>query len=877
MSLAPGTRLGLYDVVGLLGAGGMGEVYRARDTKLSRDVALKILPAPFAFDADRLARFTREAQVLAALNHPNIAQIYGFEDSGRVHALALELVVGPTLADRLEHGPISLAEALPIARQIAEALEAAHEQGIIHRDLKPANIKVRPDGTVKVLDFGLAKALDPGVISSADVANSPTLTDRATQMGTILGTAAYMAPEQARGKRVDQRADVWAFGCVLYEMLTGRRTFEGDDASITLAAVLKEEPKWAAVPQSMPEPIRRLLARCLEKDPKRRLQAIGEARVLIEDFESGRVVAGAPAAARVAIGGRERLLWFGVALALCGTLGLMLWGRRSTSIPSVPQVVRLDLSLPTGVELNVSTPEGIAVSPDGTGIAFIGVVGGLRRVYMRRLSEPDAVALRGTDGTSSFFFSPDGTALALVSPQGLRKLTLADGLVSTVTQGQYVFNTGGDWGDDGQITIQRAGVLWRVPAAGGTPTALTTLDTEGHETFQNWPLALPGGRDLLFTSQRSGPSPSTRIEVVNLKTRARRVIVEAASFPLYASSGHLLFVRDTDLLAVPFDVDSASVRGTPVVVLQNVATANTGAPLAAISRAGTFVYAAGGARSRLVWVTRAGVETTVTDTERAYREPRLASDGRRIVMRIDSDLWVLDAVRATFTRLTSNAGAVFPIWRPDGGAVLFSGNTGLNLVDVQSGAVQALTGSAVGDFPSAITRDTKLVAMNRQNAETGQDIYSLSLAGDTQPQPLVHGPAFEGGAQFSPDGRYVAYASDESGAMEVYLRPYPTLDRRWQVSTGGGTSPLWNPKGGEVFYRSGDKMMAVTVGSGQEPALSQPHMLFERRYAYGATITIANYDVSRDGQRFLMVRNTTESSHLNVALNWSEELKAKVR
>jgi eukaryotic-like serine/threonine-protein kinase len=868
-----GQRLGAYDVLDLLGVGGMGQVYRARDTKLGRDVAVKVLPRLFSADHERVVRFDREARLLASVNHPHIAAIYGFEQTSGVHALVLELVEGPTLAERLQHGPLPVKEALRIARQIAEALEAAHERRVVHRDLKPQNIKVKPDGTVKVLDFGLAKAIADA--NDADVSPTSTTPIDGTRDGIILGTISYMSPEQSRGHAVDKRTDIWAFGCVLYELLTGHPSFAGETISDTVAAVLKQEPDWQALPADTPPGIRSLLRRCLKKDAVDRLHDIADARIEIQEAIADSA-AMTPALPRPPAARWTRMIpWLVAAASVAMALLVVQQGSRGTGSPAGP-VTRLDLDLPAGVELVTVYPPAVVLSPDGTRVTFVGAFRGLRQLYTRRLDQFETVPIRGTENANAVFISPDGRSLGLITADlALKKVSLADGLVTTIEH-DAEFSAGAAWGADDRITFVRAGALWQVPASGGPPKQLTTLDSGKRELLHAWPSIIAEGRILLFVSITGSSRGASHIEALSLATGQRRVIVESGTFPLYAPSGHLVFFRDGALLGAPFDVDRMEVTGPVVRVLENLAVGTTmDAPFAALSNAGLLAYAPSDAgTTRLVWVSRQGVEQPITDTARRYQYPRLAPDGRRTVVAAAGDLWIQDNARATFTRLTSEqtVGNAFPVWTPDGTRVLFRTLTGMYWTAADgSGRPQPIAGSLSGDLPCAVSPDGDTLAFMRQNAQTSRDIYVLSLRGQSAPRPVVNTPAYDGGAQFSRDGHWMAYASDESGQMQVYIRPFPGPDKRWPVSTHGGTQPLWSRDGKEIFYRVGNKIMVVDVSAGVDLTLSQPRQLFEQRYVF-QNISLANYDVSPDGQ-FVMVKDEAGSGRLNVVLNWTEELK----
>jgi serine/threonine protein kinase/Tol biopolymer transport system component len=879
MALSPGTQVGQYAILSLLGRGGMGEVYRARDQRLDRNVAIKVLPESLATDPERIVRFEREAKTLAALNHPNIAHIHGLEESNGIHALVMELVEGPTLADRIAKGPLPLDEALAIAKQIAEALEAAHEQGIIHRDLKPDNVKVRGDGTVKVLDFGLAKLVAPVATESGatlTVTGSPTITSPAmmTGVGVILGTAAYMSPEQAKGRPADRRSDIWAFGCVLYEMLAGTRAFPGTDVSDTVANVLKTEPDWEALPGDTPRPIRRLLRRCLEKDRTRRFADITDARLEIDDAstvpDDQRDTSHAP---RVRATWRGGVPWvISIALALALLIG---WLKSRSAAREHGAMTRVELNVPDGVELFTTAPPAFAISPDGTRVAFQGIHAGVRQLYVRRLDESQAVPMRGPFSIAwCCFFSPDSDAVGFIqSNLTVAKVTLADGLVVPLAS-DADFSAGATWTRDGRIIFIRHQALWQVPASGGRPQPLLALDREKGEVAHAWPSVIDGTNAILFTSM-TGSRRDAHIEALSLATGKRQFVV-AGTVPAYASRGYLVFFRDGALFAVPFDADRLAVTGTPVRVVDDVAVSPR-APFAAVSRTGTLVYVStGAAKSRLVWVTRQGLEQPVSDVERDYSVPRLAPDGRRIVVAAGRQLWIHDTQRATFTRMTldDTIGALLSAWTPDGTRVVFNTATGLQWVETDgAGRAHTISDTFVNDYPTSVSPDGNILAFSRLSGNMSADIYQLSLHGEPKPQAVVNTPATEGGADFSPDGRWLAYASNDSGQMQVYVRPVAGPDRRWPVSTQGGQAPKWSRSGRELFYRDGEKMMVVSVSTGPELALSSPTLLFEHAYAFGPTQTVANYDVSPDGQRFLMIKHTPGAEHLNLVLNWWDELK----
>ena len=873
MALAPGTRLGLYQVMAQIGEGGMGQVYRATDTKLKRQVALKVLPPAVANDADRLARFQREAEVLASLNHPNIAAIYGVEESGATTALVMELVEGEDLSERIARGAIPLDEALPIARQIVDALEAAHEQGIIHRDLKPANVKIRADGTVKVLDFGLAKALDAHASgATADAMSSPTITSPAmTQAGMMLGTAAYMSPEQARGKSVDKRADIWAFGVVLYEMLTGARLFAGDSIPDTLGQIFSREPDLAVLPAATPSRIRALIARCLVKDPRQRLRDIGDARLELDGV--GDIDGRSPAAP-------TRTLWralpWALALATAALAGWTLWVR-SGADTTARDAMYFDIGFPPDVEpLTISTG-GLAISPDARVVAMIGVKDSVRRLFVHRIDRADTIEVPGTSGAQSADFSPDGANVAFVAGSGsLTRLSLTDQQRKVVTPGADL-TAGLVWSPAG-IVFVRDGTLWVVSAEGGPPRRLTELDAARHEVVHSRPMVLPGARLVLFASLTSEPG-AERIESVPIGGGQRSVVVERATTPVWSPTGHLLFARDGAVLAVPFDPDSATVRGAAVPVMRSgaVEAVQSGDLGLWVSSTGTLVYLPGGfTDKRLVSVARDGATKALDLPPGSYANPRIAPDGRRLLVESgNSVIEALDLARGTRSRLTSAAfGTLFPTWSSDGNRVVFRRFNLPFWVTADGGADPIpLPAATVNDFPSSPGPDPDSVLVVRVRPESSGDVFLMPIGDAFKPKPLIVTPAYEGGAQLSPDGRWLMYQSNASGQAEIYVRRYPALDRQWQVSAGGGVQARWARNSKEIYYRSEKRIVAVGIdASGAEPAFSQPTILFADDFDFGQGISIANYDVTPDGH-FIMSRRGPNGGNLRVVVNWTQELR----
>jgi len=891
MPLANGSRLGSYEIAAAIGAGGMGEVYRARDSKLGRDVALKVLPQAFARDAERMARFQREAKVLASLNHPNIASIYGLEDSASTHALVMELVEGPTLADRIRAGPIPVNEAIRIARQIADALEYAHERGIVHRDLKPANIKVTPDDAVKVLDFGLAKALE-GEAASFDISTSPTISRLATMQGVLLGTAAYMSPEQAKGKSVDRRADIWAFGCVMYEMLTGKQAFTGETVTDTLAAVIKEEPDWSQLPKATSARVRVLLRRCFQKDPKQRLRDIGDARIALDEALSGEPDPSLAGAAGIStlVWRRALILSLGTLLLGAGVAGVAVWIMKPVPPPPPPPpVTRTVITLPPDQHIaGINNGPSVALSPDGTHLAYVATQGGTQQIYLRAMDSLESKPIAGTEGAIEPFFSPDSHWVGFFAGAKLKKISVSGG--APLSLGDYSVPHGAIWIRQ-EIVFAPAsvGALQQISEEGGTPQPLTRL--EKVEVDDRWPDFLPGGKAVLFEGVNAVTGSS--VVVQSIATGERRNLIQGGTQPRYELSGHLIYVHQGNLIAVPFDPQRLEVAGVAVPVVEGVLESQiTGSAHYSISSTGSLVYVPGGiqaAQRRLVWVNRTGAEQPLAAPERYYVYPRLSPDGRELAVTIEDpepQVWLYNLYRDTLTRLTfeGNLNAI-PSWTPDGKRIAFSssaeGQPNLFWQRADgSGGPERLSTSEHPQYPSSWSASGQLLAYIELDPATGYDIWVLRM-GDHKPQPFLRTPFTEGAPQFSSDGRWLAYTSDESGRLEVYVQPYPGPGGKWQISTEGGTEPVWNRNGRELFYRSGDKMMAVDIATQPSFAAGKPRMLFQGQYVLNSPpSSIPYYDVSPDGERFLMLKPTDQAgaapTQINVVLNWTEELKRLV-
>ena len=901
MPIEAGTQIGPYAVRGSLGAGGMGEVYQATDTKLDRDVALKVLPQAFTDDPDRLARFEREAKVLASLNHPNIGGIYGLEESGGTKALVLELIGGPTLADRIAQGPIPLDEAIPIATQIAEALEVAHHAGVIHRDLKPANIKIREDGTVKVLDFGLAKAFSPDT-SSPDLSEVQTISVNtpSTQIGVIMGTAAYMSPEQARGKPVDKRTDIWAFGAVLYEMLTGKKAFLGEDMTDTLAAVVRGDPIWEEVPATLQSRLRSLLKRCMQKELRSRWHDIADVRVELEE------IASAPPDAEPSETGTRQwpsvLPW--AVVAVMSLLAAALFVLRPGVAPAGGGApAHVQVALPPGVYLPVETDHPtLALSPDGARLVFVGDESGVRRLYQRELATPDIRVIEGTEGAASPFFSPDGARVAFFADSRLKTVSVQSGVpvdVSVVTESTV--SRGATWINDGTFVYVSGAnqTLSRLDA----PDDMGTQGTEGPEGLDAWveiagvpkpaawPSALPGGNALLFSDNSAGELEAAQVAAVSLDSGDVGSLVTGGTNPRYSLTGHVLYARGGSLYAVGYDPDRGELLGRETKILDGVVMGDSGAAQYSVAANGTLAFVAGEATAiehELVWVERSGAIETLFDDGRRFYDPRLSPDGTQLAFMSPTgpnrDVWVLNLERSNLTRWTSDPGEDFaPVWRPDGALALATevGEAGgehgpalgsMTGPDVSPDQLFARPGYGRLEFPSSWSPDGRQLAFLATGTNGEADVYLLDSE-TGQADPFLATPFREMAPTFSPDGMWIAYVSDRSGRGEVYIQSFPEGGAPTQVSTAGGSEPRWSPDGQELFYRETNRLMAVVLGD--DPAdPAPPAAVFVDRFERGWTAGRANYDVSPDGTRFVMVRrkNAVAPTVINVVLNWPEAL-----
>jgi len=897
MSLAPGTRVGFYEIVAPLGAGGMGEVYRARDSRLKRDVALKVLPEGVAADRERLARFQREAELLASLNHPNIAQVYGIEGN----ALVMELVDGEDLAKRLARGPIAIDEALPIAKQIAEALESAHDAGIVHRDLKPANVSVREDGTVKVLDFGLAKAMDPGpAMSSAPlVSGSPTVTSPTPTMGgVILGTAAYMAPEQARGKAVDRRADIWAFGVLLYEMITGRRPFRGETLSDTIASVLTCDPDLSVIPAATPHAVRTLIERCLQRDPKLRLRDIGEARIVLSaPGEGSRAPMSSPASrdSRWPVGaGVLGAALIAIAIFFAARL---LWFRAPSAVDSPMLTLGIDTGSDTSIAgvgwvgLNWVGPAAV-LSPDGQSLVFIarGPSGGRWQLFVRRLNRLEASPLAGTEGAYAPFFSPDGSSVGFFANGRLLKVVLSGGTVTPICPVEDA--RGGAWSQDGTIVFapRPDGPLFRVSSAGGDPSQATRLDEQAGEITHRWPPFLPGGKSCLFTAH-GNVGAAHEGHVIVQKGTERTLVQRGAIFGRYAPSGDLLYVNGGKLFAAAFDPDRLQVTGRAVPVADDIATALiSGTAQYAFSDTGVLAYRRARNPKRLLqWMDRSGQLQPMRSVSAEYQEARFSHDGSRLLLTVSdgsqSDIWSYDIAADALNRLTFYAdNDRSGIWSPDGTHIVYASwrpDVGTFNLFVQratgGGEPQRLTTSKNLQAPMDWHPSGKFIVFTEERSGSGSDLMLLpidiganGLAKVGSAEELIVTPAHEDTGRFSPDGKWIAYTSDESGRNEVYVRPFPGPGGRWQVSTDGAEWIEWRT-GGLFYGLSEEVVMRVPYRvDGQTFAAGKPE--FWMRIPRG----VLWVDPPMIGTRAAVIRaDDKRSESIVLVMNFFDELRRR--
>jgi serine/threonine-protein kinase len=927
MTLASGARLGAYEILAPLGAGGMGEVYKAKDGRVDRMVALKVLPEEFFEDVDRRARFEREAKLLASLNHPGIAILYSFEEISGRHVLSMELIEGEGLDEKIASKSLGPEEALSCAKQIAEALEAAHEKGIIHRDLKPANVKVTPEGRVKLLDFGLAKIFegDGGSGSSPAVTQSPTLTARATAAGVILGTAAYMSPEQARGKPVDKRTDVWAFGCVLFEMLTGKRAFEGETVSDTLAAVLMKEPDWSALSAPVSSKVRDLLRRCLQRDVKQRLRDIGDARIALEEettasssssrqspFEENAAVpsptTGQRDSATSARGSRGSLyLSWALAAACAAAAGALALRARA---PQSLHPIRGQMLLSSD-ELMDSVGAAVVVSPDGSRLAYV-TRGARPRLYLRPLDRLQPAEVPESDGAVGPFFSPDGKWIAFFASGKLRKAAVSGGAPTTICDAPLP--RGGAWvaGDMIVFAPRTVGGLSVVSATGGEPKTLTKVDVAARERSHRWPAALPGGKTVLFSTQVSGGDyDDGTIESVDIATGTRAVLHKGGSFPRWSPSGHVLFARKGTIYAVAYDVAGNRLAGRPVPVLEKVLSStggeapSDGSAQIDVSASGFCVYRTGEPETlfTLALVDREGKALRRTSPPRGYAWTRFSPDGARAAVQISgpsvSDIWIYDVPRDSFSKLTFDGDNRGAVWSPDGRDVVFAsdsereqvaqpGGTTVTMRGIYrkradgSGPARLLFKSAGLPTPTGFSPDGRMLAFQAAGVETQMDLGVIRLKGeaaDGKPEMIVAGPVNEGGGVFSPDGRWLAYDSTDGGVGYVYLRSAAGGDAKWQVSDRMAIGPHWSRDGTLYFVSREAEVIATRVtAEGGAPVFGKEERLFKLSSFEAGSQVVAGWDVAPDGKTFItLIReggtNRPDVNHVTLASDFAEEIR----
>ncbi len=888
-----GRKIAHYEITDRVGAGGMGEVYRAQDTRLGRSVALKVLPDAFARDAERLMRFEREARLLASLNHAGIATIHGIEHDGDVHVLIMEMVEGEDLAKRIARGPIPPDEAVAIARQVADALEAAHEQGVVHRDLKPANIVVSADGVVKVLDFGLAKAVE-GDASASGLSQSPTLLNSSpTAAGVILGTAAYMSPEQARGRRVDRRADIFAFGCVLYEMLTGRQAFGGETVSDTLAAVLRAEPDWDALPAGTPEKMRALLRRCLEKDPKQRLRDIGEARIALESIARGEDDAPTAATPGAAARGRSRAVWVLAALLCVTSAGWFLTARRAPVTEE--HLLRASIVPPTGTPFSLRGvhPGPPVISPDGRYLAFALDTAEGVRLAVRELASDEVRTLAGTDGAGYPFWSPDSRQVGFFAQGKLKRVEIAGGAPITICEADV--GKGGTWSTDGTIAFAPSygTAIFKIPAAGGTPEAVTHMDSTRHESSHRFPRFLPDQKHFLYVVRSFGGSDAGHtLRVGSIDGEPEKDIFATESDAVYAA-GYLFFIRQGTLTAQPFDAESFSLSGDPIKIAEGVRVLS-GATHGVfdVSPNGIAVYQVGQDASggQLTVVDGSGKELhALGGIENFAGTPRISPDGRTLVCGIfdrvggTSDLWLLDMARGTKTRFTfSPVNDSNPAWSPHGLRIAYSsGPAGALSVLVKpiAGAAREapLENSGHDLFLAAWSPDGRYVLCHELGATGQGQLRAFPVGGGDAPDPLAGSvlPKSLGGTfglygvSFSPDGNWLAFESNEGGREEIYAIPFSEVGRKWQITQSGGAAPHW--AGHHVYFTKDRAIWRVPV---EARAGGLDIGAEERVYAGQWT---DSFDVSRDESRIVVLRQNTSSDDapLSLILNWQKLLPTR--
>jgi len=895
MTILPGARLGPYEILAAIGAGGMGEVYCARDTRLDRIVAIKVLPLHLADRSELRERFEREAKTIASLNHPHICTLYDIGHQDGIDFLVMEYLEGETLAQRLLKGPLPLEQVLQYAIQIADALDKAHRKGITHRDLKPGNIMLTKSGT-KLLDFGLAK-LKQEVAPVTPTSQLPTMTHAITGEGTILGTLQYMAPEQVEAKEVDARTDIFAFGAVVYEMATGRKAFEGKTSASVMAKILEVDPPSMASLQPMTPPaLDRVVKKSLAKEPEKRWQAASDVCDELKWIAAGGSQVTSTSASAVegvpAVGRRVLVVSLGTLLLGAAISGIAIWNIKPAPLPTPQPVSRLSITLPAGQQLaGIDVGPAVALSPDGTHLAYVATQGGMQQIYLRAMDSLEARLIPDTEGAVEPFFSPDSEWVGFFAGGKLKKVSVSGGAALTLSDA--VNPRGASWGSQGVIAF---GVgfqtLQQVPDTGGDSHQLTYFE-KGEDSHRS-PDFLPGGKAVLFAAGSANFNWDNAQIAVQLMANGKRQNVIKGTHPRYSPSGHLIYASGGNLMAVPFDPQRLTVTGAAVPIVEGVlqSLASSGFAQYSISATGSLVYVTGSAQARqstLVWVSRNGAEQPLAAPAHNYRFPRISPDGRSVALAIveqETQIWLYDLSRDTLTRLTFEGNLNFaPIWTADGKRIAFQSNKEgpmnifWQLAD-GSGGLERLTTSEYFNAADSWSPDGRLMFFAERTPTTGYDIWALHL-NDRKAQPLLRTRFNEMLTRVSPDGRWLAYVSDESGRLEVYVQPFPGPGGKWQVSTEGGTGPVWNPNGRELFYLNGDKMMAVDIATQPGFSAGKPRVLFEKPYLTPSQIIgPPNFDVSSDGQRFLAVKPVEQAAaaptQINVVLNWSEELKQKV-
>jgi eukaryotic-like serine/threonine-protein kinase len=863
----------------------MGEVYRALDTRLDRTVAIKVLPAHLSQVPEARERFDREARAISSLSHPNICHLYDVGQQDGTSYLVMEYLEGETLADRLLKGPLPLDQALKVGAEICDGLEKAHCKGVAHRDLKPSNIMLTKTGA-KLMDFGLAKPAVAAIGAGSASASLATMSKPLTVEGTILGTFQYMSPEQVEGKEADVRSDIFSFGAVLYEMITGKRAFEGRTSASTIAAILAAEPKPISAIQPMsPLTLERAINACLEKDPDDRMQTAHDVKLQLKWIAEGGSEVAPPSTAT--LGG---IPWLWVLILGVGTLllgatiaSLATWNLK----PEPPRPVsRSVITLPPGQRLGGLDQPAVALSPDGTRLAYVATQAGTQQLYLRAMDSLEARPIPGTEGATGPFFSPDGQWLGFFADQKLKKVSVSGG--SALTLADVPFPRGASWDSHGAIAFAPSvgSPIQQVPDSGGTARPLTRL--EKGEIAHRWPEFLLGGKAMLFTAGPTSINWTNAQVAVRSGTGEQRNLVQGGTQPRYSPTGHLLYAQGGSLMAVPFDAQRLAISGGEVPVVEGILQSTTsGVAQYSVTGSGSLVYVPGGVQAtqyKLVWVNRNGTEQPVAAPPRAYVFPRLSPDGRRLAVTIQGQevqLWLYDLSRETLTRFAFDGKFnTNPVWTPDGKRVVFNSNKEgpVNLfwqLADGSGGLERLTTSEYLHFPMSLSPNGQVLAFVEVTPTTGYDIWTLQL-GDHKAQPFLRTPFNESVPQFSPDGNRLAYTSNETGRWEIYVQPYPSSGGKWQISTEGGAEPVWNRNGRELFYRNGDKMMAVDITTEPGFTAGKPRVLFEGHYVPPPGTT-PNYDVSPDGQRFLMIKSNEAGeaapAQINVVMNWFEELK----